>query len=99
MAKKKISKDQLDLKLKIKEAEKKAREEQVKTVAKEKPVKKEADSKAISFDKWWIMLNRRMKIQAYMKEVLRTDFKARGAKKEETEERYYELLKLFGYKL
>jgi len=51
----------------------------------------------VSFDQWWMSVNRKIKLQPWLKEVMFVDFKARGAGKMETEKRYNELLGLFGY--
>lgn len=87
--KKKIKLDP-ELKKKIKEVEDKIREEVMETI----PVAEE-----ISFDQWWMITNKRLKLRAHYKEILAADFKARGITKSETKERYDEALKIFGIKI
>ena len=43
-------------------------------------------------------INKKVSLRPHMKEVLFADFKARGAGKMELEERYDELMRIFGYK-
>lgn len=50
----------------------------------------------LSFDEWWIMLNKRMPLKPHLKEIIWADFNARGLKKEELAAKYDEGLKLFG---
>lgn len=51
----------------------------------------------ISYDQWWMIVNRKIKLRPWLKIVIFADFKARGAGKMETEKKYNELLGLFGY--
>ena len=53
----------------------------------------------ISFDQWWMMINKKLKLQAHMKEILHVDFKARGLLKLELKQKFDEAMKLFGYKI
>lgn len=57
----------------------------------------EMEEKKISFELWWMMANKKMQLPEYLKEVIKVDFKARGANSEETESKYKECLRLFGY--
>lgn len=75
------------LKSKIKEMEAAKRELAQPTVS---------SVEAVSFDQWWMLLNKRMELRSHMKEIVWADFKARGCKKEELITRYDEALKLFG---
>lgn len=50
----------------------------------------------VSFDEWWIMLQKRLALRPHMKEIIWADFNARGLKKEELVAKYDEGLKLFG---
>jgi hypothetical protein len=74
-----------------------AKREEVLAKAPPKPATQ--SSEAISYDQWWMIVNRKIKLQPWLKEVMFADFKARGAGKMETEKRYNELLKLFGYQI
>lgn len=51
----------------------------------------------ISFDQWWMLINKQLKLQSYMKEILRVDFNARGLKEEETQECFDAACRKFGY--
>lgn len=55
----------------------------------------QADEK-LSFDHWWILLNKRMPLRAHLKEIMWADFNARGLGKEELVAKYDEGLRLFG---
>jgi len=50
----------------------------------------------VSFDHWWVILNKRMSLRPHLKEIMWADFNARGLKKEELAAKYDEGLKLFG---
>jgi len=50
----------------------------------------------VSFDHWWILLNKRMSLRPHLKEIMWADFNSRGLKKEELVARYDEGLRLFG---
>ena len=95
--KKQTSKEQLKLKLKAKEAETKARAVAAKSVHKPTPARDL--SKTVSFDQWWMTVSKNPKVQPYLKEIFWADFKSRGCSKNETSQKYYELLDKFGYKL
>jgi len=75
-----------NLKRKIKEME---------TAKKEEQLRPESD-KNVSFDEWWIVLNKRMSLRPHLKEIIWADFNARGLKKEELTTKYDDGLKLFG---
>lgn len=78
-------------------AQEKMREEQLANA----PAKKSKDSgdpDKVSYDQWWMMIQKKVKLRPHLKEVIWADFKARGADKMEAEEKYDELLKMFGYK-
>ena len=57
-----------------------------------------SDDGTIDFDTWWMDINRRVKMKAWMKEIVRADFKGRGLSKSESLEKFDESLKLFGVK-
>jgi len=73
----------------------KIREEQLKNAPPEP--KSDSDDK-ISYDQWWMLISRKVTLRPHLKEIIRVDFKARGAGKMESEEKYNELLRVFGYK-
>jgi hypothetical protein len=50
----------------------------------------------VSFDHWWVVLNRRMVLRPHLKEIIWADFNARGIKKVDLTAKYEEGLKLFG---
>jgi len=75
------------LKSKIKEMESAKREL-------EKPTNSTVEK--LSFDHWWVSLNKRSTLRPHMKEIIWADFKARGLDKEELADKYDEGLKLFG---
>lgn len=77
----------------------KATEDRLREAAQEKlpPAKAEDNADKISYDQWWMTVNRKVKLRQHMKEVLLADFKARGASKMETEAKYDEFLRIFGY--
>lgn len=77
-------------------AQDKMREEQLKNAPAKK--KGQGDSDKVSYDQWWMMIQKKVKLRPYLKEIVWADFKARGAGKMELEEKYDELLKVFGYK-
>lgn len=82
-----------DLRKKMREMEDKNRE------LAPRPVVEDAAPEEMSFDQWWITINKIGKLRPHLKEILEVDFKARGLSKKETKERYDEALKVFGIKL
>ena len=94
---KKKAKIDPDLKKKMREFEDKARELAMASA----PVvlAKESSEDKISFDQWWILINKLGKLRPHLKEVLAVDFKSRGYSKSETRERYDEALKIFGIEI
>ena len=84
----------------IKAVKRKKREEAINSLpeyAKVKPVI-EADKK-ISFDQWWMIVNKRVSLPYWQKEVILADFKGRGLSKLESEKSFDDALKMFGIKL
>ena len=84
----------------IKAAQRRKREEAIKKVpeyAKPKPAAEV--EKKISFDQWWMLVNKRVSLPYWQKEVILADFKGRGLSKMETEESFDNALKMFGVKL
>ena len=92
MAKKKNIREQ------IREMEAKKREQEIAS-APSVTVSNGAQGKTVTFDQWWMMANKKVKLQPWLKEVIKADFKARGLGKEETEESFNSALALFGYKI
>lgn len=73
----------------------KMREDQIKNA----PAKSTAASDdKITYEQWWMIINKKIKLRHHLKEIIWADFKARGAGKMESEAKYDELLKVFGYK-
>jgi hypothetical protein len=91
MARRKTIKEQ------VREMEKKQRAEAVKTVE-VKVVKPKGVSK-ITFDQWWMIVNKKKQFKHWIKEVMKADFKARGLSDLEEECEFNKALELFGYKL
>ena len=79
--------EQASLKHQIKEMENAKREQT--------QVSPKSDDK-LSFDHWWILLNKKRTLRPHLKEIVWADFNARGLGKEEVGARYDEGLKLFG---
>lgn len=88
-----MSKKTKSVREQIKEMEQKQREQ-----APPPPAKKPAPT-TMSFDQWWMKVNKTMKFKPWLKEVLLADFKARGLGKEALESEYNAALDKFGYKL
>jgi hypothetical protein len=53
----------------------------------------------VSYDQWWMVANKKLKLSYHIKEIILADFKGRGYKTDETMERFNEALSLFGYKI
>lgn len=53
----------------------------------------------ISFDQYWMLLNRKMELRPWLKEIMWADFKARGLSPHETEAAYNRASVQFGLKL
>jgi hypothetical protein len=51
----------------------------------------------VSFDQWWMMIARKITLRPHLKEIIWADFNARGLSKNETEKKYDDTLKVFGY--
>lgn len=78
---------------KIKAMETKKKEETAAMVV-EKPT-----DELISFDQWWVKLQRIKPLPAWEREIIWADMKARGLKRTATHEAYNKALALYGYKL
>jgi hypothetical protein len=50
----------------------------------------------LSFDEWWIRLQKQKLLRQHMKEIIWADFNARGLGREELATKYDEGLRLFG---
>ena len=82
-------------KIKAFEAEQRAKAmEKVKDV---KIVTPAGEENKVSFDQWWMMINKSAKLKPWMKEVVFADFKGRSLSREETMEKYNWALRQFGY--
>lgn len=88
----------IDLKSQIKEMESKKRAETLST-SKVTFVKPDGEEDVLSYDEWWMIINKKIKFRPHMKEIILADFKGRGLSLLETLSRYDEALKLFGYKI
>lgn len=86
-----------ELKDKIKkmEAEKRAK---ILSSQEVKIVTADPDNK-ITYDQWWIYVNKKFTLKTWMKEVLKADFKGRGLSDSETRETFDEALVKCGYKI
>lgn len=84
-----------DLRKKMREVEDKSRTAAMEAI----PVVQAPSDSEISFDQWWILINKVGKLRPHMKEILEVDFKARGLSKSETKERYDATLKIFGIEI
>jgi hypothetical protein len=56
------------------------------------------DQNTMSYDQWWMLAQARKLLRPHMKEVIWADMRARGLDKKETQEKYDQALRLFGYK-
>lgn len=86
----------LDLEKQIKQMEDASRAEAMTKVV-VVPSTDPAPVEKMSFDQWWMVINRKIKMRTHLKEILHADFKARGLSKLETEQKYDDALRLFGY--
>jgi hypothetical protein len=84
-----------DLKEQIKKME---AEKLSKTLANNKVtiITADSDEGKISYNQWWILVNKKKPMRAHMKEVLKADFKGRGVGDKETQEAYDDALRAFG---
>ena len=85
-----------DLKTQIKEMEAKKRAE---SLASNKItfIQPDGESDKISYDQWWMVANKKKSLRPHLKEVILADFKGRGLSAKETQDKYDEALRLFGY--
>jgi hypothetical protein len=58
----------------------------------------EKESEKIEFAIWWMDVSRRVKLKAWMKEIVKADFKGRGLSDKETIKCFDDNLRLFGVK-
>lgn len=82
----------------IKAAEAKKREELMKT-EKISFINPDGDVDKITFEQWWMMACKKVKMRSHIREILKVDFQARGLSLKETEEKYNEALRVFGYNI
>lgn len=86
-----------ELKRQIKEMEAAQRSEALKSQPAQ-IAEPEASAPKISFDVWWMYICAKVSLKPWMREIIIADFKARGLKMEETEQKYDDTLRIFGYK-
>lgn len=94
--KKRTKKEDLELKMEIKKEEDKKRAEAMSKA--EVNVVSTTPENTISYEQWWMMVNKPANLKPWMKEIVWADFKARGMKKEETKESFDAALRKFGIK-
>lgn len=94
-------KEEIKLKRAIRKAEaekrKKALEVQEVKVMQPKE-EKESKEKKVTFDQWWMLMNKKRNLKPWLKEIVWADFKARGVSKMEKEKVFEDALKLYGIK-
>lgn len=88
-------KSSLELRRRVKKEET-AKKKAEKKESKPKVITGDEGEKKVSFEQWWMKINRKVSIKSWMKEIIWVDMKARGLSKSETEDKYNEALKLFG---
>lgn len=93
----KSQKSSMELRRRIKKAESEKREKAMR----DNPVTIITggdDSDKITFEQWWMIINRKVKMRTHLKEILLVDFQSRGLTKSEPESKYNEALRVFGIK-
>lgn len=83
----------LELLKNIKKQERKAKEAE-----RANQQKDEQNAQAISFEVWWMEFSRKKNLRHHIKEILKSDFKARGLKDMELKEAFDKAATQFGYK-
>jgi hypothetical protein len=81
----------------VRDMEKKQRASTAKKVE-VKLVKSEPEA-SISFEQWWMLVNKKMDFKPWLKEVMKADFKSRGLGANEKESAFNAALEKFGYRL
>ena len=89
-----MRKRDMELLRSIKKEEARNREKEVK-VSKPSTV----EDGAIHFDMWWVDACKVLKLAPYLKEILWSDFRSRGLKKEELKAKFDDAARLFGLKI
>ncbi len=87
------------LKDSIKQHEARKRAEAMKKVKEIKTIDPDGEEEKVSFDQWWMMVNKSSQLKPWMKEIILADFKGQSLSKEETVEKYDKALEKFGYKV
>jgi hypothetical protein len=87
------NKKDLELKQQIKAMEDQKRKENMAV-----EVAVSSETAKISFDQWWVIINTKVQMKPYMKEILLADFASRGLTKLEEEQKYNDTLRIFGIK-
>jgi len=96
---KKTKKSNTALKQSIKEAESKKRDEILKTTEVTFINADEKSDNKITFEQWWMIAYKKVDMRPHVKEILKVDFQSRGLSLKETEEKYNEALRVFGYNI
>lgn len=91
----KQKRNDLELKQKIKEMENESRSKAMAEVSATIADPEKEDK--ISYDQYWMVALGRQKMRSHLKEIIWADMKARGLSKKETQAKYDEALRLFGY--
>jgi hypothetical protein len=97
--KQRSSKQDKDLKRKIKEFEDQKRADAMGKVQEIIIVVPAGEESKISFDQWWMIVNKKVGLKSWMKEIVKADFKGRSLTSEETMEKFNWALNQFGYKI
>ena len=92
-----MDKEQVESRKIMKAAEKKKRKVAIEKAPAPAPKPVEVD-KTISFDQWWMLLNKKISLPYYKKEIIAADFKARGLSQSEKAETFDAALRSFGIK-
>ena len=93
----KLTREERDAKRKIKEMEDAARAEAMASAPVTMIQPEGEDQSLMSYDQWWMLAQARKPLRPHMKEIIWADMKARGLGKKETQAKYDEALRLFGY--
>ena len=88
--------DNAKLMQQVKEMEAKKREQQMKD--NRVSIITQNSETQIDFNSWWITAQKRLSLRAWEKEIIKADFKGRGSSLKETDDKFYEYLKLYGIK-
>jgi acetyl-CoA carboxylase alpha subunit len=94
----KLTREEREEKRKIKEMEDKARAEAMAAADEVVMIQPEGEDQSLmSYDQWWMLAQARKPLRPHMKEIIWADMRARGCSKKETQAKYDEAMRLFGY--